>query len=76
MNIDRHRVFISYQHSVDQRYKDALLKMGEYDYSKGCVVSIFEDWSVREKDIDDTNGQLSAESIRRIIRDEYMRDAR
>lgn len=75
MSIDRHRVFISYHHNGDQMYKDALLKMSEYDKTKGRIVSIFEDWSVRENDIDDANGKMPAESIRRIIRDDYMRDA-
>lgn len=75
MSIDRHRVFISYYHADDQKYKDYLIKMEEYDYCKGRMVSIFEDWSVRENDIDDSNGQLASESIRRIIRDDYMSDA-
>lgn len=75
MSIDRHKVFISYYHAEDQKYKDNLIRMSEFDYCKGRYVSIFEDYSVREKEIDDSNGQLSAESIRRIIRDSYMRNA-
>lgn len=68
--IKRHKVFISYFHRDDQFYKDYLINMS--DYYKGQLVSIFEDYSVRDNEIDDT---LPAERIRCIIRDEYIKDA-
>jgi len=60
-----HKVFISYHHENDQAYKDSLVRFGERH-------SIFLDRSVDTGDISET---LSAESIRRIIRDEYLRDS-
>jgi len=60
-----HKVFISYHHENDQAYKDSLVRFGER-------YSIFLDRSVDTGDISET---LSAESIRRIIRDEYLRDS-
>lgn len=71
--INRHKVFISYYHKDDQFYADALRKMECYNPSLGKRQSIFDDYSVREKEIDDEG--RPAESIRRIIRDEYIRDA-
>lgn len=60
----KHRVFISYHHAKDQFYKDKLAKFGkEHD--------IFIDGSVNTGDISD---ELSDESIRVKIRDEYLRD--
>lgn len=73
MDIPRHKVFISYYHKDDQFYKNFLINMQEYDYSKSSIVSIFDDYSVHEDEIDDTG--LSAERIRCIIRDEYIKDA-
>lgn len=73
MDIPRHKVFISYYHNDDQQYKNHLINMCEVDSYTGREQSIFDDYSVRERDIDDTN--LSAERIRCIIRDEYIRDA-
>lgn len=70
--IRRHKVFISYYHRDDQDYKEYLINMSEYDSSKGQCVSIFEDYSVQDNEIDDT---LPAERIRCIIRDEYIKDA-
>jgi hypothetical protein len=61
----KHKVFISYHHSNDQWYKNELLRLnGLYD--------IFIDSSV---DIGEINDNLSDESIREIIRDEYLRDS-
>ena len=60
-----HKVFISYHHSSDQTYKDSLVKFGE-DYS------IFIDKSVDTGDISD---DLNDEQIRRLIRDNYLRDS-
>lgn len=73
MNIARHRVFISYYHHDDQRYKDYLIKMQEFNIETMQMQSIFEDFSVHEKEIDDAG--LSSEQIRCIIRDEYIKDA-
>ena len=73
MNIDRHKVFISYYHNDDQEFKNLLVNKVYYDYSKNECVSIFDDYSVGNGDIDDTN--LTDEQIRRKIRDEYMREA-
>ena len=73
MSIARHRVFISYYHHYDQRYKDYLIKMQEFNIETMQMQSIFEDFSVHENEIDDTG--LSSEQIRCIIRDEYIKDA-
>lgn len=73
MNIARHRVFISYYHHDDQRYKDYFIKMQEFNIETMQMQSIFEDFSVHENEIDDTG--LSSEQIRCIIRDEYIKDA-
>ena len=73
MNIARHRVFLSYYHHDDQRYKDYLIKMQEFNIETMQMQSIFEDFSVHENEIDDTG--LSSEQIRCIIRDEYIKDA-
>lgn len=71
-NIPRHKVFISYYHDDDQFYKNQLINMKEYNYN-GYFQSIFEDCSVHENEIDDIG--LSPEQIRRIIRDDYIREA-
>lgn len=73
MYIPRHKVFISYYHKDDQQYKDYLINMKEWNSQTWQLQSIFEDCSVRENDIDDTG--LTSEQIRRIIRDEYIKDA-
>lgn len=72
MDIPRHKVFISYYHQDDQYYKDRLISMKEVNQN-GVSQSIFDDYSVHEDEIDDTG--LSSEQIRRIIRDEYIKDA-
>ncbi len=60
----RHKVFISYHHENDQDYKESLLNANEkYD--------LF-DASVDTGDIDD---DLPDETIRKIIRDDYLRDS-
>ena len=71
-NICRHKVFISYYHKDDQQYKDKLISMKIYDEEDKCTKPVFDDYSVRDNDIDD---DLSAEQIRRIIRDKYIKDA-
>lgn len=73
MDIPRHKVFISYYHKDDQQYKDYLINMQEWNSQTWQLQSIFEDYSVRENDIDDTG--LTSEQIRRIIRDEYIKEA-
>ena len=62
----RHKVFISYYHNDDQKYKNELLSLNK-------SYNFFDDYSVNENDIDDTN--KSSEQIRQIIRDEYIKDA-
>ncbi|MEN5059033.1 TIR domain-containing protein [Sphingobacterium kitahiroshimense] len=60
-----HRVFISYHHANDQKYKETLVKWAEeYD--------IFKDWSVEIGDISDN---LTDQQIREKIRNEYLRDS-
>ena len=60
-----HKVFISYHHQNDQRYKEYLVNFGKR-------YSIFIDESVDTGGISD---DLSDESIREQIRDEYLRDS-
>ena len=60
---DRHKVFVSFHHA-DQEYKDMFVQMmGEYSVDK----------SVHDEDIDDD--PLKTETIRRIIRDDFIADA-
>lgn len=40
MSIARHRVFISYYHHDDQRYKDYLIKMQEFNIETMQMQSI------------------------------------
>ena len=60
-----HKVFISYYHAADQKYKDALVSLAEKE-------QIFIDGSVDTGDIDDEG--MSDEAIRVKIRDEYLRE--
>lgn len=62
----KHKVFISYYHKDDQCYKDKLLELNK-EYN------IFDNYSVPENDVDD-NGK-TRESIRKIVRDKYIKDA-
>ena len=63
--VPRHKVFISYHDDKnDRRYKD---RFG--DMMKGYIV----DKSVHDEDIDDVN--LSIETIRQRIRDNFISDA-
>ena len=64
MNIPKHKVFISYHHDNDQAYKESLITWNE---KNNC--DIFIDASVDTGDIDE---DLSDQSIRQIIRDEYL----
>lgn len=61
----KHKIFISYHHANDQKYKEALIGTnGQYD--------LFVDASVDTADIDDN---LNDEAIRQKIRDEYLKDS-
>ena len=73
MYVPRHKVFISYYHEDDQFYKNQLIRMKEYNVETQKYQSIFDDYSVHENEIDDHG--LTSEQIRRIIRDEYIKDA-
>jgi len=59
----RHKVFLSYHHASDQAYKD---QFASY------FADAFDDYSVRNGDIDDN---LPTERLRQIIRDQHIRDA-
>lgn len=60
-----HKVFISYHHANDQQYKDELVDIAEKS-------QMFIDASVDTGDIPD---DMADESIRKKIRDEYLRDS-
>jgi hypothetical protein len=60
-----HKVFISYHHANDQWAKNQLQQWAEQ-------YGLFIDVSV---DTDDVNDTLPTESIRRIIRDDYLQDS-
>ena len=59
-----HNVFISYHHKNDQYYKEQLLFINR-------IYKIFIDGSV---DIGEISDDLDDDSIRKIIRDEYLKD--
>ncbi|MGL4951363.1 MAG: TIR domain-containing protein [Mycoplasma sp.] len=65
-NIPKHKTFISYHHGADQQYKDKLVMWND-------AYGLFDNYSVNEKDIDDKG--KSDETIRCIIRDEYIKDS-
>lgn len=73
MEIKRHKVFISYHHA-DQKYKDDIVEWLYFNYEKNKLDHIFDDYSVGDGDIDDE--KLSAEQIRKIIRDDYINEAK
>jgi hypothetical protein len=60
-----HKVFISYHHGLDAEYKNALVNWNEQH-------DIFLDGSVEIGEIADS---LSDDAVRRIIRDDYLRDS-
>ena len=60
-----HKVFISYHHKNDQYYKEELLRVNR-DYP------MFIDGSVDTGDISDN---LNDQTIRRIIRDSYLKNS-
>jgi hypothetical protein len=63
--MNQHKVFISYHHTNDQFYKEKLSEINR-------LYNIFIDRSIQIGDIDDN---LSNESIRTKIRDEYLTDS-
>ena len=71
--IPRHKVFISYFHKDDQDYKNHLINLKEYNPKTSSIQSVFDDYSVHENEIDDTG--LTSEQVRKIIRDEYIKEA-
>ena len=62
--MNKHKVFISYHHANDQAYKNYLESLNDY-------YDIFINKSVAIDDIDD---DLPPNTIREIIRDDYLRD--
>ncbi|MFM2590990.1 TIR domain-containing protein [Vibrio sp. TBV020] len=63
--MNKHKVFISYHHHNDQQYKETLLEINK-------TYGIFIDASVDTGDID---SNLSDQSIRTKIRDDYLKDS-
>lgn len=61
----RHKVFVSYHHANDENYKNI------FEYRFGNRFGILVRGSVQLGDIDET---LQTDTIRRRIRDEYLRD--
>ena len=63
---DRHKVFVSYHHANDQKYKNLFKKRfsGTYD----IMVS-------KSVQIDDSEPNLKVETVRQKIRDEYIGDS-
>lgn len=62
---DRHRVFVSYHHALDESYKKI------FELRFGNVFGAIVPGSVNDGDIDPN---LATETIRQKIRDEYLRD--
>ena len=71
--IPRHKVFVSYHHKNDQRFKDYLVALKEYNPEKGVKQTIFDNRSVDQNDVDDKG--LTNEQVRETIRDDYIKDA-
>ncbi len=65
MILPKRKVFISYYHADDQKYKESLCKWNEQ-------AKIFIDKSVDSGNIDEN---LPDQTIREIIRDQYLRDS-
>jgi hypothetical protein len=62
---NRHKVFVSYHHALDEQYK------ADFERRFGDVFGAIVPGSVNDGDIDPN---LSTETIRQKIRDEYLRD--
>lgn len=60
-----HKVFISYHHVNDQVYKEALIQLNKHH-------GLFIDLSV---DTGDISENLDDQSMRQIIRDDYLKDS-
>jgi hypothetical protein len=67
MSVNKHKVFISYYHHKDQFHKNYLIDVLNPTHD------LFDDYSVNQDEIDETG--KSDETIRRIIRDDYIADA-
>ncbi len=61
---NRHKVFVSYHHALDETYKTKFEKFGS-------IFDVLVPGSVNDGDIDSS---LPAETIRQRIRDEFLRD--
>jgi hypothetical protein len=61
---NRHKVFVSYHHALDEAYKTKFERFGS-------IFDVLVPGSVNDGDID---SNLPAEMIRQKIRDEYLRD--
>lgn len=61
---NRHKVFVSYHHALDEAYKTKFEQFGN-------IFDVLVPASVNDGDID---SNLPAETIRQKIRDEYLRD--
>jgi len=61
---NRHKVFVSYHHALDEAYKAKFERFGS-------IFDVLVPGSVNDGDID---SNLPAETIRQKIRDEYLRD--
>ena len=62
----RHKVFVSYYHDEDQKYKD------RFEHRFSDIYDTLVSKSVKDGDIDPN---LKTDAIRQIIRDEYLRDS-
>ena len=63
---DRHRVFVSYYHTEDQRYRNLF---------EGLFSDIHDIMVSESVEIGDIDPYLNTETIRQKIRDEYLRDS-
>jgi hypothetical protein len=61
---NRHKVFVSYHHALDEAYKTKFERFGS-------IFDVLVPGSVNDGDID---SNLPAETIRQKIRDQYLRD--
>ncbi len=62
----RHKVFVSYHHARDQSYRDRFERLFAYDHD--IMVS-------RSVQIGDIPANLTTETVRQKIRDEYLRES-
>lgn len=65
-NSSRHKVFVSYHHANDQAYREAFEKL---------FVKTHEIMVSKSVQIGDIDPNLPTETVRRKIRDEYLRDS-